>query len=56
METVPPGHVWLLGDNAENSTDSRAYGAVPYGLIRSRAILRVWPLADIQVLSQRHSC
>jgi inner membrane protease subunit 1 len=24
---VPPGHVWLLGDNPDNSKDSRNYGA-----------------------------
>ena len=23
---VPPGHVWLLGDNSANSNDSRKYG------------------------------
>lgn len=23
---VPPGHVWLLGDNPDNSKDSRHYG------------------------------
>lgn len=30
---VPKGHVWIEGDNATNSYDSRGYGAVPYCLI-----------------------
>jgi len=40
---VPPGHVWLQGDNARNSTDSRAYGPVPLALVRGRVFARVWP-------------
>lgn len=43
MIVVPRGHCWLEGDNAGNSLDSRQYGPVPLGLLRSRAIGRVWP-------------
>lgn len=48
---VPIGHVWLEGDNSNNSTDSRSYGPVPQGLIRSRAVLRLWPANNIRLLS-----
>ncbi|KAJ3176896.1 IMP1 inner mitochondrial membrane peptidase-like, partial [Irineochytrium annulatum] len=40
---IPPGHVWLLGDNPKNSTDSREYGPVPMGLLRGRILLKVFP-------------
>lgn len=38
---VPPGHVWVGGDNLANSTDSRDYGPVPLGLVRGRVIAKV---------------
>eukprot|EP01002_Notosolenus_urceolatus_P014276 NODE_5617_length_690_cov_2.472699_g4747_i0.p3 GENE.NODE_5617_length_690_cov_2.472699_g4747_i0~~NODE_5617_length_690_cov_2.472699_g4747_i0.p3 ORF type:complete len:87 (-),score=18.33 NODE_5617_length_690_cov_2.472699_g4747_i0:376-636(-) len=31
---VPPGHVWIEGDNARHSEDSRFFGPVPVNLIR----------------------
>jgi signal peptidase I len=31
---VPPGHVWLVGDNAANSRDSRNYGPGDNHIIR----------------------
>ncbi|XP_065645932.1 mitochondrial inner membrane protease subunit 1 isoform X2 [Hydra vulgaris] len=39
---IPKGHVWLLGDNSNNSTDSRTYGPVPLALIRGRVCFKIW--------------
>lgn len=41
---IPKGHLWLLGDNADDSTDSRDYGPVPYGLVRGRVCFKVHAL------------
>ncbi|KAK4046459.1 hypothetical protein OIV83_006051 [Microbotryomycetes sp. JL201] len=38
--TVPKGSIWLAGDNASNSTDSRDYGPVPLALVRGKVIAR----------------
>uniref|UniRef100_A0A8D0QXG7 Mitochondrial inner membrane protease subunit n=1 Tax=Sus scrofa TaxID=9823 RepID=A0A8D0QXG7_PIG len=52
---VPTGHVWLEGDNLQNSTDSRYYGPVPYGLIRGRIFFKIWPLSDFGFLRDSRS-
>jgi inner membrane protease subunit 1 len=38
---VPKGHVWCVGDNLTNSSDSRDYGPVPVALIKGMAVARV---------------
>ena len=45
MCIVPPGHVWLQGDNLPMSNDSRSYGPVPIDMILGRVFFRVRDLA-----------
>jgi hypothetical protein len=39
IQEVPEQHVWLLGDNSENSHDSREYG--PVSRIRGRVFCKI---------------
>ena len=43
VRVVPPGHVWVEGDNARVSVDSKTYGPVSCGLVVARAAVVVWP-------------
>jgi len=42
----PPGFVYVLGDNYENSQDSRKFGPIPREAVLGRVLLRYWPLSE----------
>ena len=41
--TVEPDHLWVMGDNRGNSSDSRVFGQIEQSTVVGRAIARVWP-------------
>ncbi len=41
---VPPGEVFLLGDNRGNSEDSRDFGPVREDDVVGRVLVRIWPV------------
>lgn len=49
-EVVPKGYVFVLGDNRNNSEDSRYFGFVPLQNIRGQAMFAWWPPQDIHVI------
>lgn len=49
---VPKDHLWVQGDNIYASRDSRRFGSVPYGLVRGRVFIRVWPFDSFGFLNK----
>jgi signal peptidase I len=47
-ETVKPGEVYAMGDNRDNSLDSRSFGAIREADIVGKLVLRIYPFDKSQ--------
>lgn len=51
-QTLKDGEYFVLGDNRENSSDSREFGVLPKGNIAGRVFLTVFPISDFGLIRQ----
>jgi len=50
--TVPDGHLFVLGDNRNSSSDSHSWGFVPMENVVGRAVAVYWPFNKFSILKQ----
>lgn len=49
---IQPGYIFVLGDNRNNSKDSRHLGPVPIDEVMGGAVFRFWPVNNIGTVHQ----
>ncbi len=41
---IGPGELWMMGDNRNESSDSRVFGPIEANSVVGKAVVRIWPL------------
>ena len=47
---VPDGHYFMMGDNRDNSEDSRFWGPLPHAYVKGKAMIIYWSFEDSRPL------
>jgi len=47
-QVIPAGHYWVMGDNRDDSADSRVFGPIAKSQIVGRAFILIWPFSDFR--------